>query len=560
MGKTQKILSIFGTIVFLLLFSITKAEAATGSISISANKSQIVVGNTVTFTVRVSYSGGMVGLQYNASYDSSKLSLVSGSTSGAPVFSSSTKSQTYTYTLRAKQSGTASFSFNATGSTWDGDSEISFAKKSKSVRIITQAELEASYSKNNNLSSLGVEGATLSPTFTPSITSYTVNLPPNTESINVTGSKADYTASVSGLGKQAVEDGNNTIKIVVTAQNGSSKTYTINAIVEELDPINVKVNNNDLTVVRKPKLIEAPNTTFIAQTIKIGENEVPSLYNEKANITLIGLKDKDGNISLYIYDEKNNSYSKYNQNTFHALTLYIEDKEVEDYESIKEIDINENKIKSYTIKDDTFYYFYAINLETGQENLYRYDDEEKTVQKCPISKDGETIIQKEEEDIKIYEYIIIGLLGFIILTYLIILISSIMTRRKRKKLAKITVVEDDETILDQEEPSNFEETDIDQEKEIDNNDIEEEIKEEINITKNDDEIKVTAEEKEKLIKDSEEELQRINKPSDEGSDDIINSINELFSSTEEEKPKKRTKSKKQEKNEIKKEKKKKKDA
>ena len=430
--------------------------------------------------------------------------------------------------------------------------------------IITQAELEASYSKNNNLSSLGVEGATLSPTFTPSITSYTVNLPPNTESINVTGSKADYTASVSGLGKQAVEDGNNTIKIVVTAQNGSSKTYTINAIVEELDPINVKVNNNDLTVVRKPKLIEAPNTTFIAQTIKIGENEVPSLYNEKANITLIGLKDKDGNISLYIYDEKNNSYSKYNQNTFHALTLYIEDKEVEDYESIKEIDINENKIKSYTIKDDTFYYFYAINLETGQENLYRYDDEEKTVQKCPISKDGETIIQKEEEDIKIYEYIIIGLLGFIILTYLIILISSIMTRRKRKKLAKITVVEDDETILDQEEPSNFEETDIDQEKEIDNNDIEEEIKEEIkeeiNITENDDEIKVTAEEKEKLIKDSEEELQRINKPSDEGSDDIINSINELFSSTEEEKPKKRTKSKKQEKNEIKKEKKKKKDA
>ena len=532
MGKRKKILLSFVTIITILLFSTIRADAASGTITITSNKSQIVVGNTVTFTVKVNYSGGMVALQYNGSYNSSMLSLTKGTLAGAPVFGSSTKTQTYTYTFKAKQAGTANFSFSATGATWSGDQQINFATKSKSVKIITQKQLEDSFSKNNNLSSLGVTGATLSPSFSSSVTSYTVNLPPNTENINVTGKKADATASVSGLGNHAVEDGSNTIKVVVTAQNGATKTYTITAIVEELDPITVKdESGEEKTVVRKEKLLNSPNSTFTIATAKIGEEEVPALVNDVAKIVLIGLKDKDGKIELYIYDEKENTYKKYNQNTFKELILYIENKEVTNTDGTKEVTINENKINTYTIKDDEFYYFYAINLETGKENLYRYDEDENTVQRCSLSEDGEIVVPNNKDEIKIYQYIILGLFGFILLTYLIILICLI-SKSKKKKKNNVVVVED----ID----DNSQENMSDEEKEI----IEkmEELPKE-DKKKNE----VTDEEKEQLIQESEDELSRINNSNTSETNEMVDSINELFNEkpTKKKNKEKKTKEKKE---------------
>ncbi len=493
-----------------LLISANKVEAASGTISISANKSQVVVGNSVSFTVNVKYSGGMSALQYNISYDSSMLSLTSGSSSDA-VGLNNVKNKSYTFTFRAKKSGSATFKFNAKGSTWSGDSEINFSTASKSVKIITQEQLEASYSKNNNLSSLAVEGATLSPSFTSSVTSYTVNLPPNTETIKITGKKADSTASVSGLGEHSVEDGKNTIKVVVTAQNGASKTYTITALVEELDPINVSVNDEEYTIVRKEKLLASPSTEFKKTTIKIADDEVPALLNEKAQIFLIGLKDKDGNITLFVYDEKTNSYKKYNQYNFKNITLYINDKNLEIAEAKKEITYDEKTITAYTIKNDDYYYFYATNLETGKENLYRYDALENTVQRAIVNTRGEVatlpIEEEEEKDYtKLYQYCIIGLVAFIFLTYLIMMIRAIRRKSKRGKNNVIVIEEDKDDTKE--------------------------------MVSEDESHKITASEKEKLLKETEEELNRINNESIDEESEMINSINELFSTESDTKKKK----------------------
>lgn len=577
MGKKKKILTTFVTIITILLFSTMKAEAASGTISISRNKSQVVVGNTVTFTVTVNYSGGMSALQYNTSYDSSMLSMVSGSPADA-IGLNNVKSKTYTYTFKAKKSGTATFKFSAVGSTWSGNSSISFTTKSASVSIITQQQLEASYSKNNNLSSLGIEGATLSPSFSASVTSYTVNLPANTEKIKVTGTKADSRATISGLGEIEVEDGKNTIKVVVTAQNGASKTYTITANVEELDPIEVPIGEERLTAVRKEKLLSSPDSSFEKSTAKINNEEIPALENKNANIVLIGLKDEEGNITLYVYDEQNNTYKKYIQQSFKELVLYIEDKEVENNNGSKEITINDNKVKAYTLENDKYYYFYAKNLESGKENLYRYDEEEKTVQRC-IANENEIKVEKDtDKELKLYQYIILGLFGFIVLTYLIILISSIRRHRKNKKakVSNVVMVLDDEVEapieeeqvveednqVDDEEIEIEEETKTETEEPNEIEETEEQVQEEPIIEENEvmektedqEQHKMTEEEKNKFIKDTEEEMNRINNEKSE-SDEMVDSINELFAPTEEEKKKK----KKTEKKNKKKEKKKKKD-
>jgi len=499
MGKTKKILSIFVILISLFTFNIDKVNAATGTITITSNKSQIVVGNTVIFTVTVTSPKEMVALQYDISYDKTIMTLTSGNTSDAPVFSGNgVKTQKYTFKFKAKKSGTATLKFNAVGATMVGSEEVKFSSKSKSIKVITQAQLEASYSKNNNLSSLGVTGYTLSPKFSPSVTNYTVNLPANTEKITITGKKADSSASIEGLGTKTVVDGTNTIKIKVTAENGSTKTYTINAIVEELNPITITIDDQEYTVIRKAKLLETPNSSFIESTTTINDESVPSLFNEKANMTLVGLKDIEGNIELYIYNNEENTYTKYNQYVLSGLTLYIEDKEIVGDFYPTEIVLNENNIKAYTkALDITYKYFYAINLENGIESIYRYEKDENTVQ-IYVEDQQETepkpVPITEDNNEELYKLIIIGLLGFIFLTYIIILFNLIFNKKEKKK--KQIQENKEETIIE--------------EKEI-----------------------VTEEEKEKLIKETEEEIKRIKEENETEEEITIEDI----------KPKKKTKKK-----------------
>ncbi|MGI4022440.1 MAG: MBG domain-containing protein [Janthinobacterium lividum] len=93
-------------------------------------------------------------------------------------------------------------------------------------------------STNPRLANLALSAGTLSPTFTPDSTAYTVNVDNLTSNLQVTPTLADATASVtvngaavsSGTASAAIPltIGSNEIKAVVTAQNGTTqKTYTL---------------------------------------------------------------------------------------------------------------------------------------------------------------------------------------------------------------------------------------------------------------------------------------------------------------------------------------------
>lgn len=426
-------------LVFLLLantlnfaFS-TKVNAANASLSVKVNKSTVIVGSTVTATVTVSSASALGSWQFDIGYDTSKLQLTNSSFGGAHVAdvykSSGQKSASYTFTFKALKSGSATISVKNSGVYGYDEALMSVSNGSSNIKIMTQAELEATYSKNNYLKSLSVDGAELSPAFNKDTLEYTVELEPETTNIKVNASKEDSTASLTGTGDITVSEGSNTVKIVVTAQNGNERVYTINAIVKELAPINVKVDNKDFTVVRKKGVIETPNT-YKETTIKISDEDVPAFESEITGFILVGLKDADGNTGLYLYNSKKDSYSKYTEINSSKVVIYPmefpkDTKIPEGYEKFS-LKIGEEEFEVYKIsKGSQYSLIYGLNIETGKKNLYLYDSKEETLQRYY---DGE--VEKKNEIIKNYSVMLIGSGGLILVLCIILIILCVKLVKK----------------------------------------------------------------------------------------------------------------------------------
>lgn len=81
-------------------------------------------------------------------------------------------------------------------------------------------------SSNANLINLGIRPHDFSG-FRSGTTSYSVTVPADTESVEVYAEAQDSNATISGTGTVNLQEGENTINVVVTAEDGTTKTYTI---------------------------------------------------------------------------------------------------------------------------------------------------------------------------------------------------------------------------------------------------------------------------------------------------------------------------------------------
>lgn len=434
----KKLLYFTGTFLGVsILLSPALVNASNAKISVSANKSNVSVGSSVSITYRVSSSSAIGAWDYQITTPSnfSFQSCNNGQAAHQNGYANNnkTKSATVTCTFKANNTGKGTFSvknyevddFNteqAMGTTI-GSSTVTVVNSSNSSNTSTKEN--KTYSSNNNLKDLSIEGYKLDSTFKKNVTKYSVELENDVKSIKIKASKEDSTASISGAGEIKVEEGINKIEIKVTAEDGSVKTYTINATVKEKTPIKVTIDKEEYTVVRKKDNIKAPNSTYKDTTVSIENEEVPALVSDTTKYILVGLKDKDGNINLYIYNEKDKSFTLYKELTFKSVILYIIDdksKIPEDYEKTT-ITINKEEVVAYkSTKNKDFYLLYGMNIETGKTNLYSYDSIEETLQRY-IAKD-----KNKFEDYYIYG--IIGLATILVLTYIVILINLIKKKPK----------------------------------------------------------------------------------------------------------------------------------
>lgn len=422
--------------LFCLLVIPKTVFAASGKINVSGT-STVVVGNNVTVTVTLSSSTLIGSWEMSLNYDKNYLQLRSATSESngirmAASTATGVKSKSYTFTFKTLKKGSTSVSVGGYLAYAYADlSEISLSSNSKKINIITQAELEASYSKNNNLASLGVEGFTLTPEFNANTLEYSVIVPEDTKNVNITGTVQDKKASITGVGVQQVNQGNNKFLVTVKAENGSEKTYTINVDVKDENPIEVTVGDKKYTVVKIKENLPIASL-YNEYSIKINEFDIPAYKNDYTGLVLVGLKDNEGNISLFIYDDENNSYKEYSELKSSQITIYpLKPEENIDGYKKGNVKIQDIDVEGFYLNEDSdFFVIYGVNVETGDKGFYMYDKKMQT-----LIKYNDELSSLLSEKIKLYTYIIIGFISLSVVM-LIIIIVLVCKKGKKKKRGK----------------------------------------------------------------------------------------------------------------------------
>ena len=172
-------------------------------------------------------------------------------------------------------------------------------------------------SSNANLSNLGIKPYDFTG-FKSGTTSYQAIIPEDTETIEIYAKTQDAKATVTGTGKKTLESGDSKLEVVVTAEDGTKKTYTINITrgeqkehdenleePEDADGLStLKIKNLDLSPEFKTDIYEY-TAKYIGENTKLEIETIPTSENYKVEV--IGNEDiQEGeNIITVLVSEKN---------------------------------------------------------------------------------------------------------------------------------------------------------------------------------------------------------------------------------------------------------------
>lgn len=141
---------------------------------------------------------------------------------------------------------------------------------------------------NNFLKSLTVEGYTITPEFNKYTLTYYLVIPSDVTSINVSAEPENENAKTKITGNTKLSSKENTIKIVVTAQNKTTKTYNIIATKQEDNGLKLNELTIDGATFTEP--LSSMNFHYTADLKSDKEltdlkiNAVPSMENAEVEI------------------------------------------------------------------------------------------------------------------------------------------------------------------------------------------------------------------------------------------------------------------------------------
>lgn len=161
------------------------------------------------------------------------------------------------YTLKDNPGSSVSISATPTDSkstvSGTGNKNLNYGKNTFNVVVTAENGSKKTYtiiinkpdprSKNNYLKTLSVDNYDIN--FDKNTTSYTLKLEHNVEKININATVEDSKSKVTGIGEKSLNDYINEFKVVVTAENGSSRTYIVKAIRKDKDGNYGKLNTDN---------------------------------------------------------------------------------------------------------------------------------------------------------------------------------------------------------------------------------------------------------------------------------------------------------------------------
>lgn len=498
---------IFSLMIALMSFGLTTYAAENASISIGAESGSVGVGDTVSVTVSISASSVIVGGEIWLSYDSSVLDFIESGFSkggGGNIKLSNAGETSYTLSFRAKSIGTASISVNTGKTVLAIGAEIQSSVSGGGCSVTVAAPV--TYSTDNNLASLSISPGTLSPAFSPSVTTYTTSVGADCSQLVVSAVANDGNASVSVSGTK-LDPGSNTTTITVTAQSGATKTYTIHTTKaskeEESTNADEKESETESSAVEQPVKVDGNAYKVIAD---LTEHPLPSGYelidydyngttiqagkgtNTKLTLVYLESTDEKGQSGFYIYDSVAKTFTPYMEVSQPEITYVIlpitDSMEKPAGLSLTDYNINGMTAKVMMSADRSYCVFYGVS-STGVTGWFRYDCKDKTIQSYNVANAGDNVLvstetsTKSDKSLKVWQLIALGTSGIAIaMVITVIILASKLSKNKKAFMAATgeyhsgdfdeedleqVMFQDEEDILAEAEQDSIDESDDDYE-------------------------------------------------------------------------------------------------
>lgn len=493
----RRIRSIILTMMLILtttLFSRVPV-LATANISVSVDKSNVKVGDTVTVTLSITSGYGAQGVLKKSSGvlggSSDEYFTIGAGVGDVQRFSyKATSVGSCTFSIQeplddttdvdggTPSIGVGSATVTVTSASSNNDSNSNKDNKDNSGSNTgndnnankDNENKEEKKSSNASLGSLVISAGTLSPEFSAATKDYTATVDYSCSSLAVTANPADSKASVTSVtGNDSLEVGENTVSVVVTAEDGSTSTYNIVVTRRaEDDPENADkqdnwkkfdINGTEWTMVNDIPEDVVPEGFEHSKTV-IDGLEYNTLHGTFGDITLVYLQSESGN-GLFVYDAAQNAAYEFVRINSESHFIVVLLPKVDDVpEGYNEVSLSiegkgvatayQTKAEKTDDKTKDFYLVYAIN-DNGESGWYTYDSVDGTYMRTELS--TPTVAQEENDTTKselvpgiANKYLVLA--AILVLVIVILLLLLIVSAVKSRKYKAMDYHDDDDDVDD----------------------------------------------------------------------------------------------------------------
>lgn len=444
----KKVTKVFLCVCLSLMLSILSLHICWAlDISAYAGQSNVSVGSTISVTFRA--SDDAMRWIYTISY-SGNLTLESGSTSvsGSDAYGDS---RTHTLIFRANEEGDAWVTAYKENGLVSTDFVEANASASVQFKVVSASSPSDGYhhddydnvtpgkSGNNALSALTVSAGTLTPAFDPAVTEYTLSLPQGTEKLTLTATPSDSNATVQGDGELTLQEGENTLPLVVTAENGDTKTYTVTAKVAQAPTLFLSFSGAKLGVVKDVEGVTPPTGFTAAEPVSQGGDTLPLWVDASGKHTLVYLVDEKGVAGFYLYSRTEGVLSPYLPlvcgGTTYIYTGIPSEKAAVPGLKAATVEAFSQTLSGWRYEDAALSDFLVLYLmdDGGQYGYYTYDSKNATLQRfsgAVFTDSGETLAVP-----MLYVYIAGGAAALLLILMLVFACVSGSRGRKLRALA-----------------------------------------------------------------------------------------------------------------------------
>lgn len=448
--KLGRILLSMTALAAALLFSPADIYAA-GSVSVTADKTDVGVSDTITVYVKTSEpEDPSVAPEISVTYDPDQLEVtgcnVAYGGGGGLLTITGTDAQ---ITMKALTAGNASVSAEAIIDD-DGNNPAT-----GSTSIVVGGNTAADLSSDATLRALTVTPGTLTPAFTPQGTEYTIEVDDSVTDITVSGGVTDEKAQITAAsGFKNLKSGTNEAVITVTAEDGSTLTYHFTIMrggaadeteTEETAPeqlqqtqaggLSFTADGSEYTIsetVSDEQLLSDCSKTEVSY----GGQNVEGAVWQPGGLTLLYATKADGEGSFFIYDSVKNSFQIFVQIMGienHYIVPVAPQESVPDGFTEENLQWNNSWLPAYqTTKGDpdltdAFYLLYAYNNE-GNTGFYLYDVVEGSFQRYFAMQETAAVTEQMGQK----PILIIGTLVFLLVCAIVVIVNLVLHNRDLK--------------------------------------------------------------------------------------------------------------------------------